>query len=625
MALGTANLKIWKFGDPVYSTPVIVGAPRERFDVLDGDADYADFYAQYRTRRQVAYVGANDGMLHAFNVGIYNPGDDFTTTTKVEHGWFSTSTTTYGGANLGDELWAFIPQELLPQLQWLARQDYSHVYYVDLKPRVTDARVFAADADHPGGWGTILIGGFRMGGSCARCTTQAKQVQFSDDFGSGVQTRKFLSAYFILDITNPEKEPTLLWSFTHDDLGLTTSLPTVVRVRPGGGSKTQSSDEKWFAVFGSGPTNYDGGAAAGQRGKIFLVDMVTRKTSSASSTFTVVNAGPDQAFMSDVIALEKDLDFRDDAIYIGQTISTGGSPAWSGRLLRLTTNCIGGASCNTDPTTWGLTGNATDVLQTFNDPDALPATTHTLGPITMKPSAAIDDRNRLWLFAGSGRYYSTADKSDTSPQYLVGVRDPIMNGSTGTETPWCTGQTSATSCKVTTLADVSNAVVCWVDGSTCIGSGGSANQVTNVPGLTGGNFQSLLTLTGNTKQGWFSKLSTSGERSVGSPVILGGLVFYATFVPSTDPCVASGNGKLYGLSYVTGTAPAEPIFAGATSGGAIANSVSLGQGVTSTPSFHIGQGGVQADIQQSHGGITAVTTSMSGVWSRYISWIQQRD
>jgi type IV pilus assembly protein PilY1 len=356
-----------------------------------------------------------------------------------------------------------------------------------------------------------------------------------------------------------------------------------------------------------------------------MVDMVTRKTSSASSTFTVIDAGPDQTFMSDVIAVEKDLDFRDDVIYVGQTISTGGSPVWGGKLLRLTTNCLGGASCNTSPSMWGLSGNTTDVLEVFNDPDAVPATSRTLGPITMKPSAAIDDRNRLWLFAGSGRYYSTADKTDTSSQYLVGVRDPIMNGSTGTETPWCTGQTSATSCKISTLADVSNAVVCWVDGGTCIGSGASANQVTNVPGLTGGNFQSLLTLTGTTKQGWFSKLSTAGERSVGSPVILGGLVFYATFVPSTDPCVASGSGYLYGLYYVTGTAPSEPVFSGTSPGGTIATSFALGEGVTSTPSFHIGQGGVQADVQQSHGGITSVKTSMSGMWSRYISWIHQRD
>ncbi len=89
------------------------------------------------------------------------------TPAKIEHGWFDNTPTADGrGVNIGDELWGFIPQELLPHLRWLADPSYTHVYYVDLKPKVTDVRIFPNDADHPGGWGTILIGGFRMGGSC---------------------------------------------------------------------------------------------------------------------------------------------------------------------------------------------------------------------------------------------------------------------------------------------------------------------------------------------------------------------------------------------------------------------------------------------------------------------------
>src|SRR5207302_1935104 len=72
---------------------------------------------------------------------------------------------------LGAEIWAFIPQDLLPQLRWLTLANYDHAYYVDLTPKVTDARIFTADADHPGGWGTVLIGGFRLGGSCTNCTS----------------------------------------------------------------------------------------------------------------------------------------------------------------------------------------------------------------------------------------------------------------------------------------------------------------------------------------------------------------------------------------------------------------------------------------------------------------------
>src|ERR1051325_11024826 len=84
-------LHVWKLGDVVNSTPTIVGAPRERYDILYGDSGYRHFVARWANRRQMSYVGANDGLLHAFNVGYYHRGDDPTTTTVTEHGWYTTN------------------------------------------------------------------------------------------------------------------------------------------------------------------------------------------------------------------------------------------------------------------------------------------------------------------------------------------------------------------------------------------------------------------------------------------------------------------------------------------------------------------------------------------------------
>src|SRR2546425_789449 len=283
----------WKLGDVVNATPTAVGAPITRYDVLYGDATYAQFFKRYKDRRQVVYVGANDGMLHAFNAGFFTNDDQpidgtgptvqarFTTTPKK----IGTSTacaalpcdgsvTTYSFRSdappLGAELWAFIPQALLPQLRWLTLNNCAHVYYVDLTPKVTDVRIFPVDADHPGGWGTILIGGFRLGGSCNNCTSgkgtpRVVQSDFNyngttTDTGNGTggsDYRVFLSSYFVLDITNPEKEPTLLWVFRDDDLGLTTVQPSIVRTNPSTDATTSSTNERWFAIFGSGPTHYD--------------------------------------------------------------------------------------------------------------------------------------------------------------------------------------------------------------------------------------------------------------------------------------------------------------------------------------------------------------------------------
>ena len=129
------------------------------------------------------------------------------------------------GRPLGDELWGYIPYQLLPQLQWLTRADYTHVYYVDLKPTVADVRIFTPDADHPNGWGTVLIGGFRMGGSCGGCAAGTGAPPMTVNISGTPRT--FYSAYFVLDITNPEDPagPKLPWSFTDSGLGAYDKLP----------------------------------------------------------------------------------------------------------------------------------------------------------------------------------------------------------------------------------------------------------------------------------------------------------------------------------------------------------------------------------------------------------------
>ena len=286
--------KVWKFGDTIHSTPTEAGPPRERYDVIYGDAGYVDYYRHWRDRRRVVYVGANDGMLHAFNAGFYNRGDDPSTTSnplEIEHGWFTTTAlsatpATTRGAFLGDELWAFIPQELLPHLEWLTSTSYNHVYYVDLKPKITDARIFTAEAacsanagdpantacKHPGGWGTILIGGFRMGGSCGTCASGTGAPPMTIPIG-GVN-RTFYSAYFVLDITDPENDPKLLWVFSDSGMGLSTSYPSVVRVNPTGIPKSDISQEKWFMVVGSGPNGYNADfSGSAQKPKLYAVNL----------------------------------------------------------------------------------------------------------------------------------------------------------------------------------------------------------------------------------------------------------------------------------------------------------------------------------------------------------------
>lgn len=682
-ASGVPTPMVWKLGDSVYSTPVVVGAPKERFDVLYGDSSYVAYYQKYKNRRQVAYLGANDGMLHAFNVGVYNKNDAPSSVfgdSKIEHGWFANGPSApdpngYPTLVRGEELWAFIPQEVLPHLRWLADPAYTHVYYVDLKPKITDARLWdpsGADPDHPGGWGTILIGGFRMGGSCGNCPSgNGMKMSFSDNFDnvSGADSaRDFLSAYFVLDITNPEVAPKLLWSYSNVNLGFTTSYPSVVRVRPLGGDKTQGSDAQWFAVFGSGPTNYDGGV--GQVGKMYAVNLKDRMTSTAASTVTIFDAGgvpsgAPNSFVGDLASFDRDLDYRADVVYAGKVINR---TPWEGKLIRLTTGCFMKTTptCNTDPTLWGVPSGGTpvrapsEILYQFQgsaaaavpacDPPscsptypavgAAAAGTRTLGPAPQAPAVALDESGNTWVFAGTGRYYTqmsgTGDKIDASQQFLVGVKDSVMRGSSGCD------DTTITVCRINDTAsdeliDMSRATICLLGSGTC---GTTSQQVTNIPAMAaGGTYASLISLV-QSKQGWFTMLGvpSSGapsERAVANPVVLGGIVFVPTFLPSGDPCVAAGSSYLYALYYQTGGAYTAPIVG--INGQNINTRTGMGEGLGTTVALHLGaQGdgttgsgslsGVKACSQSSTGAINCLNTgTASGIASRYLSWINQRD
>ena len=75
-------VETWRLGDIVYATPVAVDRPAENFDLLYRDAGYREFARRYRDRRRVVYVGANDGMLHAFNadtgtIGASSPSNSY--------------------------------------------------------------------------------------------------------------------------------------------------------------------------------------------------------------------------------------------------------------------------------------------------------------------------------------------------------------------------------------------------------------------------------------------------------------------------------------------------------------------------------------------------------------------
>jgi type IV pilus assembly protein PilY1 len=627
--VGSGNFKVWKLGDPIHSTPTVVAAPKARYDLAYGDSTYTAFYTQYRARRQVVYVGANDGMLHAFNGGFYHKGDNPTTGATVEHGWYTKNPTdNSSGPNLGAELWSFIPHQLLPQLQWLARTDYTHVYYVDLKPTITEARIFTPDADHPGGWGTILIGGFRMGGSCGQCAVGSGAPPMTATIG-GV-SRTFHSAYFALDVTNPEVDPKLLWVFTDSGLGLTTSYPAVARMNPTTDSSIDPTNEKWYVLFGSGPNGYqaDLPSAPAQTASLYAVDLKFGPKVAAGGSLTTMPIGSWRSFMGHVVAVDKDGDWRTDVAYAARTLHDGSLP-WRGKMYRLTMGCSA-APCA--PTSWGIANGAnrapTEVLDTFWD--AASSTTKEMGPSAASPAVTLDDTNKVWVFFGTGRYFSNPDKVDNTVQRLFGIKDSVLSGT-------CT-QTSITSCYDDDLVDVTNAVICII-------CSGSTNQVTDPtnPGVTSLNGTGTTSMVGlvQSKDGWrvdlpgpvtltdlVSGIATNyaAERSVVNPTLIAGTIFFPTFAPANNFCASDGVSYLYALFYKTGTASTVPVIGTTVSGGNtnVNGKVANGVGLASAGTVHCGQD-CSFKNQMSTGNTASTDVNLEGNYSRYVNWVHQRD
>jgi Tfp pilus tip-associated adhesin PilY1 len=210
-----------RLGDVINSQPIIVGAPFSNYDYLFKDRSYAAYKSNHSKRRNISLVGANDGMLHAINMGYQTPLSNGST--GYSNALDSTSTD-----QIGKEMWAFIPQSLLPHLQWLSQLDYPHSYYMDLTPTVVEIK-------KPNGeWMTMLLGSLRLGGRAIQVSASPPKYSYSE--------------VFAMDVTDPESPPKLLWRFSHPQMGLVVARPTVVR--------NDGSGDSWYVLVASGPT-YD--------------------------------------------------------------------------------------------------------------------------------------------------------------------------------------------------------------------------------------------------------------------------------------------------------------------------------------------------------------------------------
>jgi type IV pilus assembly protein PilY1 len=346
----TALGHTWKLGDIISSTPVSIGAPVEKYDYIYSDLSYSAYATFHANRRPVLYTGANDGMLHAFNAGLFDP------TTGQLNGL---------GRGLGEELWAYIPYNLLPHLKWLSNLNYCHVYYVDEKPYVSEAKIFPPDVMHVNGWGNILIGGMRMGGGSIAIASDTCR-----------------SAYFMLDVTDP-LNPVPMWEFRDDSLNFSSCYSTLVKV-----------GTPWFLVLSSGPMTCGGECTRPAR--IYILDLAT---GTLLRKITLPDAN---SFITNIFALDWNRDYNVDFIYFGTCQKDNAIPGgWGGKIYRIST------LSDPLPSSWTMT-----MLMDMQR------------PISGEGTATNDPFGNRWVYFGTGRFFNDVDESDTTTRQLyVGFRD----------------------------------------------------------------------------------------------------------------------------------------------------------------------------------------------------------
>ncbi len=264
---GAYRNRKYRLGDIVNSKPATVGPPNYPF-YDNTNAGYSAFKTTYASRPNVVFIGANDGMVHAFDG-------------------------TMAGTTSGSELFAYIPSftygtsstAATSGLASLGNPTFTHHYLVDGTPGVFDIDLNKTNGNTAGSpnWKTMVIGGLGKGGKGYYAIDATDSTTWSSGNETSIAAK-------------------VMWEFTDSRMGYSYGMPTVVKTKKYG----------WVVVFTSGYTNADG------LGYFFFVNPATgalletvSTPSTSGSTSSPVDMGQATAYIADYT------DMTADAIYAG--------------------------------------------------------------------------------------------------------------------------------------------------------------------------------------------------------------------------------------------------------------------------------------------------------------------
>jgi type IV pilus assembly protein PilY1 len=457
-----------KLGDIVDSSPVFVGDPSFNYpDNLESQA-YSSFRTSATGRTKMLYLGANDGMLHGFD------------------------------ADSGEELIAYVPREVFPNLAKLLAPAYAHTFYVNGTPTVGDAFYNSA-------WHTVLVGGLAKGGQAIYALDVTDPASFSEANAASLARWEFSDA----------DDP---------DLGYTFSRPAIVRMANG----------KWAAVFGNGYNNtvVDGAASTTGNAVLFIVDI--EDGSLIKKIDTGVGKAQDPAVtltpngLTTVSPIDVDGDRIIDYIYGGDLFGNLWKFDVSGTLAQ-----------------WKVAygGNPLFVAQDASGKRQPITAQVEVGPHPQTTSGGAFNDGGYMVYFGTGKYLESADNSVISQQTqtFYGIWDPDL----ASKPDYHPG--SPRSKLLQQKISEENTVT--VNGTPADVRVTTDNAI---------SWPSDPLNPGSDHLGWYMDLvniatmDNKGERQVTTPILRGGRIIFTTLIPSGSSCVFGGDGWVMELDATDG-------------------------------------------------------------------------
>ena len=524
-------------GDIIDSSPVAVGQAVLPYTITwkdklnpgttmlenTGAQSYTQFVVAERTRQNVVYVGANDGMLHGFRSGAFDSSNVYQSAT-----------------NDGQEVLAYVPGAVLqstassspstncvntaltqtvvqnihgetPAINAAAactnatldysNLQYGHNFFVDATPASGD--LFYGTSAGNGTWHTWLVGGLGAGGAAMYALDITTPGNFSESNAASTVVGEWTGANISCVSNTPAN--------CGNNLGNTYGTPMIRRLHDG----------NWAVIFGNGY-----GSPTGDAG-IFIM---TIGATTGAKNFYYLSTG--KSGTNDGIAyvtpVDLDGDHVVDYLYAGDLLgnvwkfdlTSSTESSWTvlpgplfaaGASQPITSSVLVGA----------VTGaNGTQVIVAFGTGRKSPLTniTGATYPASQQYLYAFWDWNQLaWNTASPGQVYTN----------LAGANSTATASNTGLTAPNFTISPSSLTAQTLTLTsgnvDLTASTICW-KGSTACGSG-------------------------NNKFGWSAALPGTQEQVIYNPQLVGAAFTVNSIIPASSSLLSCTTNLDSGFSY----------------------------------------------------------------------------